>query len=177
MFAVKLSHIPETKALLEKGLEIPPSDLGLGEPFTGKALTLDYELRWVGEKILGTFKAGVEMSLCCARCLEDFKQKAESEFVIQFEPEPESGQGRGEADPDDPGLNVVFFTGELLELGEEIRQEMELKVPIKPLCREDCQGLCSLCGANKNEGDCGCVPEPPSGPFSGLNKLFNQSKE
>lgn len=91
----------------------------------------------------------------CARCLEkavvglelpvnvSFVQRAESE------PEPESEE-EGDAD-------VVFFTGEEVDLGPEIRDQILLAFPINPLCAPDCAGLCAVCGANRNQIPCTCV--------------------
>ena len=72
---------------------------------------------------------------------------------------------------------MVFYTGDDIEFSDEIRQELELQVPFAPLCREDCRGLCPVCGSNRNEKLCACREASHEGPFSGLNKLFQQNKE
>ena len=51
---------------------------------------------------------------------------------------------------------------ETIDLGLLARDAVVLELPMAPLCREDCAGLCVQCGANRNEGDCGCVaPRDP----------------
>jgi len=51
---------------------------------------------------------------------------------------------------------------ETIDLGPLARDAVVLELPMAPLCREDCAGLCVQCGANRNEGDCGCVaPRDP----------------
>jgi uncharacterized protein len=52
--------------------------------------------------------------------------------------------------------------GEILDLFELVRDSLLLELPIAPLCRQDCKGLCVTCGADRNEGDCGC--DPPMDP-------------
>jgi uncharacterized protein len=44
----------------------------------------------------------------------------------------------------------------VVDLTEDIRQEIMLNYPLKPLCKSDCKGLCPVCGKNLNEGECGC---------------------
>jgi uncharacterized metal-binding protein YceD (DUF177 family) len=175
---VKLSHIPEDSPLKEFGIELPLLDLGMAEPWLGSSLSLDYELSRIYGKVLGKFKARGRLGLQCCRCLEHFERDAGAEFVVEFEEAPEDrGASRGAVDPEDPGLNVVLFNGDEIEFGEEVRQEMELQVPFAPLCKEDCKGLCPVCGSNRNERDCGGHEESRNSPFQGLKKLFQQNKE
>jgi uncharacterized protein len=172
---VLLSQIPESGSLAEKGLKIPLDEAGLGEPFLAPGLELDYEFRRIQDKILASFKARGRMGLTCSRCLEDFETEVRTEFLLEFEREPEEVNPRGGADPEDAELNVVFFKGERIEFGEELRQEMELLVPFAPLCSEDCPGLCPSCGTPRSQG-CECKEEPKAGPFSALKDFFQKEK-
>jgi uncharacterized protein len=172
---VLLSQIPESGSLSEKGLKIPLDEARLGEPFLEPGLELDYELRRVYDKILGNFKSRGRMGLQCSRCLEDFEADAKAEFLLEFEREPDEVNPRSGPDPDDAELNVVFFSGDKLDFGEELRQEMELQVPFAPLCSPDCRGLCGICGTPRKQG-CDCKEEPKSGPFAGLKDLFQKEK-
>jgi uncharacterized protein len=174
---VKLSEIPESGELTEKDLALPLAELGLAEPWIGKSVSLSYSLRKIHGKILGNFRCSGGLGLECSRCLEPFEARAKAEFLANFEEEPEEVNPRSGIDPEDPGLNVVFFKDGLIEFGEELRQEMELQVPFAPLCREDCLGLCPVCGGNRNQKPCDCADKPANNPFHGLNKLFQQNKE
>ncbi len=176
MFSVKMSLIPETGALIEKGLVLTLGQLELEEPFI-KPVTVDYELSLVYGKVLAKVQAKGRLELECSRCLKDFEQAADADFFAEFEPKPEEAHERSGIDPDDPGPTAVYFEGEILPLGEEIRQELELKVPFAPLCSPGCKGLCPSCGADRNSTACGCDAEQKESPFKGLEKLFNQSKE
>ena len=178
MFSVKMSLIPEDGVLEEKGLCLALQDFDLEAPFMGSGLSLDYSLSRIQPgQILAQVKARASMKLECSRCLADFETMADTEFVSQFEPEPEEINPRNGPDLEDPELSVVFFDGDHLPLGEEIRQELVLKIPFVPLCRPDCKGLCPICGGDRNKEPCTCVPGPKDNPFQGLDKLFNQSKE
>jgi uncharacterized protein len=174
--SVKLSHIPDGEPLRERGLEVPVQQLGLTEPWLG-SVTLGYELSRLHGKLLGKFEAEGELRLQCSRCLEGFDASAKAAFMVEFEPVPEEKNERSGEDPDDPGPNVAYFSGDIIEFGEEVRQELELQVPFAPLCRADCKGLCPVCGVNRNETACDCQEKAKTGPFQGLDKLFQQNKE
>ncbi|GAI19598.1 unnamed protein product, partial [marine sediment metagenome] len=59
----------------------------------------------------------------------------------------------------------------VLDLAEAIRQYMMLAIPMKPLCREDCAGLCSRCGHNLNQGPCNCLPQEIDSRWSEVSKI------
>jgi uncharacterized protein len=174
---VRLSQIPEDGVLREKGLDLPLQAIELQDPFLGPSLAMDYELRNIHGKILGNFEVRGRMRLECSRCLKEFEEAAETKFLIEFEEKPSELNPRSGLDPEDPELNVVFFSGEEIEFGDEIRQEMELLIPFAPLCQRDCKGLCPDCGANRNEKNCGCEGKRGNNPFASLKQLFQQNKE
>ena len=64
-----------------------------------------------------------------------------------------------EPDQDDELYPIV---DDVVDFGPLVRDAIVLELPMAPLCRDDCSGLCPECGANRNEGDCGCVA--PSDP-------------
>ncbi len=61
--------------------------------------------------------------------------------------------------------------GETLELDDAVREQFLLRAPLFALCRADCAGLCPGCGADRNERDCDCVPEPAVGPWDALKNV------
>ena len=73
--------------------------------------------------------------------------------------------------PDEPGCFTID-EHHILDLTEAVRQYALLALPMKPLCRQDCAGLCPTCGHNLNQGGCGCPPQGPDPRWSGLNKLL-----
>ena len=55
---------------------------------------------------------------------------------------------------------------EEIDLEQSLREQLILSLPYAPLCKENCRGLCSRCGADLNAGDCKCPPEPKDSPQS-----------
>lgn len=65
-----------------------------------------------------------------------------------------------------------FMDGYKFDVEELILSELCLNWPTKVLCKEDCKGICSVCGKDLNEGDCGCDRFVPNAAFAGLSDLF-----
>ncbi len=87
------------------------------------------------------------MTLTCDRCLLEFENIFNYDFTHILVTEL-----NGDADEDE----YVICKDNVLELDELAISDLLLQLPTKILCREDCRGLCSKCGHNLNDGDCGC---------------------
>jgi len=109
--------------------------------------------------LLGTI-SGV-MSLQCSRCLADFSvgKQIDINMVIRREADKPT-----EKESDDQAEDLIYIDGPEIELADIILQELLLEVPMKPLCREDCPGLCSRCGALKGSPECTCPQESSVDP-------------
>jgi uncharacterized metal-binding protein YceD (DUF177 family) len=111
-----------------------------------------------------------DMQLTCARCLEPFEGPVAGRFEALFVPlrmdhVADSLAHRIERESE----RIEYYAAGLVELGDLAVEALELAVPIKPLCRGNCKGLCPSCGRNWNEGPCGCRGgEPFHTPFKGL---------
>jgi len=106
--------------------------------------------------LLGTI-IGV-MRVQCSRCLADFsvQKQIDVNMVIR-----RGAEKLSEKESDEPEKDLVYIEGPEIELAEIILQELLLEVPMKPLCKEDCPGLCSKCGALIGSAECACPQETP----------------
>lgn len=118
-----------------------------------------------GLLVRGKFTGGTTLE--CVRCLSDYQQILEWEFTELYAFKEENITESGLMVPEDAQL----------ELQSLLREFALLEIPLKPICREDCKGLCTECGQNLNEQDCGHRPEIDS-PFHVLKEFFkNQPGE
>jgi len=117
-----------------------PADLhtGLAGIPEGSDLQLDVTLESVTEGVLATAAAVAPVTGECARCLEPVAQTIEVGCQELFS----YGQGTGDAGEDGYALD-----GDLLDLEPVLRDALVLALPLAPLCRQDCPGLCAECGA------------------------------
>jgi len=92
----------------------------------------------------------------CSRCLVEFTERLELElevFCAKVQ-NPNVVSSRA-ADEEDGGVH--FHDGRVLSIDEEIREAVILGIPMKPLCKESCAGLCPRCGEDRNQGPCRCA--------------------
>jgi uncharacterized protein len=107
-------------------------------------------------RLVGTVKATLELT--CGRCLEPFALPIDSSFDLRYQPHAHNtGEGEKEIEEDD--LTTAFYENESIDLGELMREQFYLALPMKPLCAESCHGLCVHCGTNLNRETCDCKPE------------------
>jgi uncharacterized protein len=102
----------------------------------------------------------------CVRCLDDFYQPLRIDFVELYAFTPNSQTESGLLVPE---------TG-LLDLEPPVREEMLLAIPINPICRPDCKGLCPICGGNLNETHCWHEDEEFDPRLSVLRTWLNKNE-
>ena len=140
-------------------------------PFTDPAWRLDrvrlcLEPDGVDVTVRGQIAATVPQT--CGRCLEVFRAAVAAEVDVRLVPRPATADNV-ELAPDD--LDVDFYQADQLNLATLIETETTLALPMKPLCRDDCRGLCPVCGSNRNTAPCGCQERPPDPRLAVLRDL------
>ncbi len=111
-----------------------------------------------------------ELELACSRCLEPFRMPIDSSFDVRFLPVSEMSTDE-EGQLQDEDVETSCYADDQIDLSELLREQFYLVLPMKPLCVEDCRGLCSACGTNLNAGACGCAPaweDPRLAPLKAL---------
>ena len=96
-----------------------------------------------------------EQTLTCNRCLGSVTEKVDDRFELLLQPADEPVE-EGEIELGEEDLGIVPVSGETVELEPLLIEQIQLNVPMKPLCSADCAGLCPSCGANLDEGSCSC---------------------
>jgi len=111
-----------------------------------------------------------EIELTCSRCLTLFGCPLTINIEEEYLPTTDVVTGATLPLPDEPGCFTIDEYN-ILDLTEAIRQYALLAIPMKPLCSEDCAGLCPTCGCNLNQASCNCPPKPADPRWSELGKL------
>ncbi len=109
-------------------------------------------------------KCGTRAVMSCSRCLEPVEVEVEFDLDEIF-----SNTGNEE--------EAETFAGEALDLTSAIKRNLLLNLPMKVICKEDCKGLCPICGSNLNKGDCGCKVSNIDPRFESLRSLFKLDEE
>ena len=119
---------------------------------------LDLHVQRDGADVFVTGQLLSTVPQVCSRCLEPFSAPVRTDVDVRFAPRPASADAV-ELGGDD--LDLYFYTDDQIDLDAAIDSETTLALPMKPLCREDCRGLCPSCGGNRNLTACGCDTRPP----------------
>ena len=98
-----------------------------------------------------------ELELPCSRCLEPFRLPVDQSFDLRYHPQTDAS-AEAETEIAEEDLETSFYRDEQIDLNELLREQFYLALPMKPLCREDCKGLCPQCGTNLNLETCDCTP-------------------
>ncbi|MBN1850907.1 MAG: DUF177 domain-containing protein [Deltaproteobacteria bacterium] len=133
-------------------------------------LSVHIEIYKTGERYIlsGEISGGFHMT--CDRCLESYHKDIASEFQIILTP-PSWESNKPETELSDKDMQVGFISEEEMDLGEIIREQIYLSFPIKSLCKEDCLGLCPVCGANLNTRPCSCLKDKGHPGFLELKRV------
>ena len=122
-------------------------------------------------KVLVSAETTFEFELNCDRCLKPVKHTME----IDTQQEVISPDYLGEINED--AEQTDFMEGYQLKVDDLIYSDIVLNWPMKILCREDCKGICRICGKDLNTGECGCDTFVPSPGLAGIKEIFNANKE
>jgi len=90
----------------------------------------------------------------CSRCLEETNLPVSSEFAYTLV--PQKPQTKEDLELQKEELEISFYHGDFIDLTPVICEQIILQIPIKPLCGDECKGLCPQCGANLNYDKCDC---------------------
>jgi uncharacterized protein len=113
---------------------------------------------------------GTKVGLVCSRCLCEFTTELASTFTI-FYTNAATAQPEDEVELGEVDLISATYSGDEIDFSNEIAEQVLLGIPYKPLCSEECLGLCVSCGANLNDLDCSCSSNATSMAFSSLKGL------
>ncbi|MFH1146370.1 MAG: DUF177 domain-containing protein [Pseudomonadota bacterium] len=166
-------------------IDIPEEGLALhvelsGEVLDGAAsvkgpILVDIKIEKSGRNVRVRGGVKASMVLSCSRCGEEFTWPLESDFDQALIIPVTGDHADRELSPEE--LDVSFFDGETVDVERVAAEQIFLQLPYKPLCREDCKGLCPRCGINLNHGSCSCAPKANSSPFALLKEVKTQKND
>jgi DUF177 domain-containing protein len=108
-------------------------------------------------------------TLECSRCLAEFPFEQKGDFHLVVMKRPRAPEGERELAADD--LDVVWYDEPVVLLAPLLEEQIQIALPMKPLCREDCAGLCPVCGRDRNQGACDCAAQMRDPRWDALRAL------
>ncbi len=172
---IDLADIGTDRLILEGSLA--PGELELSKHGLEQIGALDFsgfvERKSSDFRLSGALVTVVEME--CVRCLNSVRESVRRQFDLYFQ----KRESFIYAEHEEIGLNqsdtqTSFFTGTELGLNEIIEEQILLALPMKPLCRSQCRGLCPVCGIHLNKDTCECSSSEINPAFETLREFKKQ---
>jgi uncharacterized protein len=133
-----------------------------------ESVTADFVLRHRDRDLFvdGTVETAIWFR--CSRCAKEFSRPFSTRFDLSYLPQPKWTNENGEIELKYEDMEVAFHDGVAFDVNLMILEQIELAMPMKFVCRDDCKGLCYKCGADLNEGACLCNKEETDSRLSVL---------
>lgn len=124
--------------------------------------------------VRGTVMADIKLQ--CGRCMENFSTEENLSVEVVYHHideirKDETHEVRSEE------LDTGFYEGDELDINELMKEQILLNIPMKPLCSDECLGICMHCGTNLNKKKCDCVTDESDPRFSPLKELLKKENQ
>jgi DUF177 domain-containing protein len=125
-------------------------------------------------RLIGHVRTTLELS--CSRCLEPFTLPVDAAFDLRYLPHSQN-TGEGEVEIEEDDLTAAYYQDDEIDLGQLMREQFYLSLPMKPLCSDACRGLCPVCGANLNRTPCACDRSWTDPRLAGLRAIVKKDDD
>lgn len=169
---VDIDRLPKEGLKICRDLEFLSMDLVDESAVFLEPTHVELLIKKIGEET--TIKGRIKtcLSFICSRCLSPFEFPIDSSFDLIYLPE-QLDVAKEELGNED--INKLFYYSRKINLEEVVLEQLNLILPVKPLCSKDCQGICPVCGKIIKNGECSCVRND-SDPRLEKLKLFLRDK-
>ena len=138
-------------------------------PDPGRVLRVNACLNRVDDFIYVKGSIDVMMNLTCDRCLKIYPFEVKAPFAYLLVPGSAEKEGFDAANRAD--AEVLTYNGKEAPIGDILKEQILLQIPMRHVCNEECKGMCPGCGADLNDELCRCKKDVDNGPFSVLRGL------
>lgn len=163
--------------------DLSPSEIDRGEISSVGKVTIDARADKgdLAKEYIVEGSARFTADLNCSRCLEPYPFAHASSFHVRFRPRPEPAlEGEEIEIGDKEELDVEFYSDRTNPLRDLALEQVQLAIPMKPLCDESCLGLCAKCGANRAREECSCdesMVDQRWDALRGIREELNKKKQ
>jgi len=158
MMIIDLNELRKKNAPLDVEADFSEKQLRVRTPLASLVNTVHTQLRVMlsGERVVVRGRVSGELELICCRCAKGFPQKVDKTFSVEYWPDPKVEHEGEELELSYEDLDIGFYRNDEIDLSAVVTEQILLDIPMKPICRESCKGLCDQCGADLNEEGCDC---------------------
>jgi len=169
---IEIDKLPKDGLKLSRNFDFQSLELVEEEAVLLQPVHADVIIRKMGEEIGVKGRITARLSFVCCRCLTPFEFPVDSMFDLVFLPEELNEFKDG---LDDEDIDQLFYQNHQIDIREVILEQLNLTFPAKPLCSENCEGICQVCGQIRRDGNCGCTVKESDTPRE-KTKTFMKDK-
>lgn len=163
---MKISISNLSEGVHEFHFSTEPTHLGLGDNFT-KEVFVDVTVDKTSREVLLKAEATAFGTFTCDRCVGEFDRQVTATCQIMY-----IYDEREKYRYTDEEVQVLDLGTPFIDITDDIQQYILLAIPLKLLCKENCNGLCPHCGTNRNHEMCSCAVEEVDPRWQALKKHF-----
>ncbi len=164
---VEVDKIPREGLSVSRDFEFSSIDLIDENTVFLSPARADVVVRKIGDEVMVKGRLTARLSFVCGRCLGPYEFPVDAAFDLFYLPE-DLDTMKDELDEEE--VDRMFYRHRRLDLREIILEQLNLTIPLKPICSETCEGICAVCGQLRQEGRCSCLVQEPE---PRLQKLKN----
>ena len=112
----------------------------------------------------------MQVEALCDRCLETVTLPIKSNFDLVYVPASAAAIG-GEEKIDPAGVEVGYYEDGRVALNDVLLEVVLLALPMQLVCKEECKGICPICGQNRNQRECSCHQEAADDRWNKLRSI------
>ena len=167
---IVIEDIPDEGLEVTIDEKISLEEVSLMSPIVGRL-----DLLKTGGELIVSGQLQADIGLQCSRCLKEFARRLDVPVNVVYHPVSELGAERHALNDDE--MDTGFYEGGELDLQDLLTEQVLLNIQMKPLCDENCKGICPECGTDLNSGGCNCKREEVDPRLEVLKKYFEKRKE
>jgi uncharacterized protein len=150
----------------ESALTIRSETVSLASPARAR-----FKVTMSGDRVRVNGQLEAELNVSCSRCLKQLPERLKKNIDLEYWPDPAVEKEGEEIALSYDELDIGFYRNDRLDLSAVSGEQILLDLPMKPVCREDCKGLCPQCGIDLNEATCSCEPDTLDPRWASLQDL------
>jgi uncharacterized protein len=170
---IDIDRIPETGLKISKEFEFFNTDLVEESATFLEPVNAEVSVKKTGEEILIKGRIRSRLNVICSRCLLPYEFAVDSEFDLVYIPD-EPGTIREPEEKED--LSRYFYSDRTIDIKMEVWEQLNLTFPVKPLCTQDCQGICPVCGKIIRKERCSCLRDESDPRLEKLKILLRDKR-
>lgn len=168
---VRLDAIHEHEPFAwEESLSVPARELGRPEVVALSPVECRGSVQWTDAGHLLRMGLEYTQTLACDRCLAERSEAARASLDLMIDT-AKGAEPEAEVELDEDDFGILHLESDVLDTEPLVLEQLQLNIPMKPLCRSDCKGLCPHCGADLNTTGCGCAAKTVDPRWAALAAL------